>query len=171
MRKVLLSALFLAPLLAAAQNVKKHSSPQPTKDVNILDVTANKTTIIAYETPKELQAKIQREARAKKWNEATRKEELAKVPGGGVLLVDISRYTVASVDAKLFTILVLDANGQEKMRTKINDGVVAPTIVAGVSAFKTSGKLVLDQPLKTGEVVCVLDEKENKRYEFLVKND
>ncbi|WP_210464858.1 MULTISPECIES: hypothetical protein [Rufibacter] len=170
MKKILLSIAFMLPLLAAAQEVKKHPQPQPTKDANILDVTSNKTTAVVYETPKELQARIQRDARAKKWNEALKKEELAKVPVGGFLQVDISRYTPASVDPKLFTILVLDAAGKEKVRTKI-DGVVSPTIVAGVSGYKTSGKLVLEQPLKTGDFVCVLDEKENKRYEFLVKND
>ncbi|WP_207430255.1 hypothetical protein [Sabulibacter ruber] len=171
MKKFLLSALFLAPLFVAAQEVKKHPQPQPTKDVNIFDVTANKTTAVVYETPKELQAKIQKEARLKKWNEAAKKVELAKVPVGGILQVDIARYNLAAVDAKLFTILVLDATGQEKMRTKINNAVVASTIVAGVSAYKTSGQLVLDTPLKTGDSVFVLDEKENKRYEFLVKND
>ncbi|RNI30601.1 hypothetical protein EFB08_04955 [Rufibacter latericius] len=162
--------MFMVPVAVAAQDVKKHSQPLPTKDVNILDVTSNKTTAVIYDTPKELQAKIQKDARAKKWNEAMKKEELSKVPVGGVLQFDIARYNMAAVDAKLFTILVLDPSGNEKMRTKIN-GVVSSTIVAGVSAYKTSGKLVLEQPLKTGDFVCVLDEKENKRYEFLVKND
>ncbi|MBC3541589.1 hypothetical protein ACFSC6_02335 [Rufibacter sediminis] len=170
MKRTLLTIAFLMPLFVAAQEVKKHHQPQPTKDVNILDVTSNRTTAVVYNTPKELQALVKKDAFAKKWNEAMKKEELAKVPAGGVLQFDISRYTAASADAKLFTILVLDPSGAEKMRTKL-EGVVTPAIVAGVSGFKTSGKLVLAQPLKTGDFVCVLDEKENKRYEFLVKND
>ena len=60
-----------------------------------------------------------------------KKQELAKVPGGGILRVDVSRYTVSSADLKLFTVLVLDPAGQEKLRKKIENGVVAPSIVAG----------------------------------------
>ncbi|RNI27792.1 hypothetical protein EFA69_16935 [Rufibacter immobilis] len=171
MRKILLSIVLLLPVIAAAQGVKKHEQPLPTKDLNILDVTLNRTTAVVYDTPKELKAKVQRDARAKKWNEALKKEELAKVPTGGILLIDILRYTAASVDPKLFTVLVLDATGQERLRTKLEASIVSPAIVAGVSGYKNSGRLVLDQPLKTGEFVCILDEKENKRYEFLVKND
>lgn len=169
--KHLLLILLLLPLGLMAQELPRHKKPAKTQDKEIYDLTRNNGTAIGYETPAELAANFEKEAQLNMWTDQDKQTKKATLPAGGVLRLGIMRQTLGAADTKFFTVVVRNEKGEEVLRKELESSVPSYLPVAGVSFYRNLALLPIQEPLKTGYTVYVIDAVLQRRHEYLVKMD
>lgn len=168
-RIALLFSLAFLPFLGMAQELPKHKKPKATKDDNVLDITKNQGTFLEYETPVELSAEFEKEAKLKMYDNTTKEKKRVELPKGGYLTLTFSRMAIDAADSKWFTIIAKSPTGEEIFRHELDSKI--PVLMEGTTPYwKNSMIISVPSSLPTGSIIYVVDGLSNKRHEYLIQN-
>jgi hypothetical protein len=155
---------------AQTANPPYHSTPQPTKDQQVYEVTQNANLMsLTYIDPNECAILLEQQAQAKHWTGAQRAKEEVKMPFGGYLTISWARPTATQAAAKNFGLLVKDSKGQELKRIKLTAPMGEPVTTDRVLVYAQSIMVPLDQSLAKGARVFLIEASVGKRYEYLIR--
>ncbi|TGE29735.1 hypothetical protein [Hymenobacter metallicola] len=171
MRHFALLLLLALPSLATAQKeLPKHKEPKQSKfDPDVWNVTYNDGLPIMYAQAKEIDQQISKDAALKMWDAERIAQERAKIPGGGYVLVMLTRNKLEKADPHNLTIIIQDPDGKEIKRVEPESATPSARASGQYVIYSTTVPVPLDAPLLPGSKVFVADSFEHLRFEYIVK--